>query len=343
MKKTLLFAFFIATLSVFAQAPQKMSYQAIIRNASNTLLKTQQVGMQISILKGSITGTAIYVETQTVTTNDNGLVGIEIGTGTATTGTFSTIDWANGPFFIKTETDPNGGTSYSISGTSQLMSVPYALYAATSGSSTPGPKGDKGETGAQGTQGAKGDPGTNGTDGAKGDKGDKGDTGAQGTQGVKGDPGTNGTDGAKGDKGDKGDTGAQGAKGDSGVVSTILTSQSIHSSHFDPTAYSIGGNQGATATELRGSMIITRDGTLSRLYVLPSGVSNANSNVEITLRVNGVDTTLKVTALANSSAVISDLTHSVNVFAGDRITIKFFQTVAGGLSGANYTASVEFK
>ena len=313
MKKTLLFAFFIATLSVFAQAPQKMSYQAIIRNASNTLLKTQQVGMQISILKGSITGTAIYVETQTVTTNDNGLVGIEIGTGTATTGTFSTIDWANGPFFIKTETDPNGGTSYSISGTSQLMSVPYALYAATSGSSTPGPKGDKGETGAQGTQGAKGDPGTNGTDGAKGDKGDKGDTGAQG------------------------------AKGDSGVVSTILTSQSIHSSHFDPTAYSIGGNQGATATELRGSMIITRDGTLSRLYVLPSGVSNANSNVEITLRVNGVDTTLKVTALANSSAVISDLTHSVNVFAGDRITIKFFQTVAGGLSGANYTASVEFK
>ena len=384
MKRILLLTFFISTLKIFAQAPQKMSYQAIIRNTSNTLLKDQQVGMQISILKGSINGTAIYVETQTANTNENGLVGIEIGTGTATTGTFSTIDWANGPFYIKTETDPSGGTSYSISGTSQLMSVPYALYAATSGSSTPGPKGDagtngtdgakgdkgdkgdtgatgtqgpkgdagtngtdgakgdkgdKGDTGATGTQGPKGDAGTNGTDGAKGDKGDKGDTGATGTQGPKGDAGTNGTDGAKGDKGDKGDTGATGAQGTSGISGEILTSSDPYL-HISTLTYSIAGK--SSPDELRGSMILPRGGTISKLYVLPNKASNAGSNVVVTVRVNGVDTAIKVTFLAGSSAVASDLTNSVVVFAGDRVTFKFQET-NGVNSGVNYTASVEFK
>ena len=113
-----------------AQAPEKMSYQAIIRDASNKLATNQSIGMQISILQGTATGTAVYVETQTVTTNTNGLVTIEIGTGT-TTDDFTTIDWANGTYFIKTETDPTGGTSYTITGTSQLLSVPFALHAKT--------------------------------------------------------------------------------------------------------------------------------------------------------------------------------------------------------------------
>jgi uncharacterized protein (TIGR02145 family) len=87
--------------------------------------------MQISLLQGTASGTAVYVETQTATTNANGLVSIEIGTGTATTGTFSEIDWATGPYFIKTEIDPAGGGNYTITGTQQVMSVPYALYAKT--------------------------------------------------------------------------------------------------------------------------------------------------------------------------------------------------------------------
>jgi hypothetical protein len=90
--------------------------------------------MQISILQGSSTGTVVYTETQTPTTNANGLVSIEIGGGAG----FSTIDWANGPYFIKTETDPTGGTTYSITGTSQLLSVPYALHAKTAESITGG-------------------------------------------------------------------------------------------------------------------------------------------------------------------------------------------------------------
>ncbi len=114
-----------------AQAPQSMSYQSVIRSSSNALVAATPVGMQISLLQGTASGTAVYVETQTATTNANGLVSIEIGTGTATTGTFSEIDWATGPYFIKTEIDPAGGTSYAITGTQQVMSVPYALYAKT--------------------------------------------------------------------------------------------------------------------------------------------------------------------------------------------------------------------
>ena len=103
------------TQSVTAQAPQQMSFQAVVRDASNALLPSTAVGMQVSILQGSATGTAVYVETQNPTTNANGLVSIQIGAGTVVSGTFNTIDWSAGPYFIKTETDPTGGTAYTIS------------------------------------------------------------------------------------------------------------------------------------------------------------------------------------------------------------------------------------
>jgi hypothetical protein len=110
------------------QPPQKMSYQAVIRNSSNALIISKTVGMRISILKGSSSGTAVYVETQSPTTNINGLASLEIGAGTVVSGNFSTIDWAAGPYFVKTETDPAGGKNYTIVGTSELLSVPYALF-----------------------------------------------------------------------------------------------------------------------------------------------------------------------------------------------------------------------
>lgn len=117
------------TATIWAQSPEKMSYQAVIRNAANALVTNQGIGMRVSILQGSANGPALYVETQTPNTNTNGLASIEIGTGTSVLGSFSSIDWANGPYFIKTETDPAGGTNYTITGTSQLLSVPFALYA----------------------------------------------------------------------------------------------------------------------------------------------------------------------------------------------------------------------
>ncbi len=129
LKKVFLLFSFIFALTANAQAPEKMSYQAVIRNTANALVTNQAVGMRISILQVSASGMGAYVETQTPTTNANGLVSLEIGSGTVVAGTFANINWANGPYFIKTETDPTGGTSYTITGTSQLLSSPYALYA----------------------------------------------------------------------------------------------------------------------------------------------------------------------------------------------------------------------
>ena len=136
---------FIGTLFVIAlsltqkahgQAPQKMSYQSVLRNSNNALIANTAVSTIISILQGSTEGTVVYAETQSATTNANGLLSLQIGAGAVITGTFSGIDWANGPYFIKTETDPAGGSNYTITGTQQMMSVPYALYAAKSGDAT---------------------------------------------------------------------------------------------------------------------------------------------------------------------------------------------------------------
>ncbi|PQB07850.1 hypothetical protein BST83_12320 [Polaribacter filamentus] len=136
MKKLyIILAALLVTASTFAQAPEKMSYQAVVRDSGDALVTSQPVGMQISILQNTPVGTAVYVETQTPTTNVNGLVTLEIGTGTVVSGDFTTIDWSADSYFIKTETDPAGGTNYTIIGTSQLMSVPFALYAKTSESS----------------------------------------------------------------------------------------------------------------------------------------------------------------------------------------------------------------
>ena len=127
----IIFAVLLLTASVFAQSPQKMSYQAVIRNSSDALVCSINIGMQISILQGSANGTAVYVERHFSSTNANGLVSIEIGAGTVVSGNFANIDWTAGSYFIKTETDLNGGANYTITGTSQLLSVPYALNAKT--------------------------------------------------------------------------------------------------------------------------------------------------------------------------------------------------------------------
>ncbi len=135
---TTLILLVLVCVSAWAQAPQKMGYQAVVRNANNSLVTNQNISARISILQGSATGSAVYVETQTVTTNINGLMTLSIGEGTAVSGTFSGIDWANGPYFLKSEIDPDGGVSYSIESVQQLLSVPYALYAKEAGNSFSG-------------------------------------------------------------------------------------------------------------------------------------------------------------------------------------------------------------
>ncbi len=138
MKKLLSFFILIFMgMLLFAQAPQKFTYQAVVRNESNTLVRGT-VGVRITILQGGANGTMVYQETHTANTNANGLMTLQIGGGTILNGDFAAIDWASGPYFLKTETDPNGGTNYTVQGTQQMLSVPYALYAGNAANSFSG-------------------------------------------------------------------------------------------------------------------------------------------------------------------------------------------------------------
>jgi ABC-type transporter Mla subunit MlaD len=120
------------SLATFAQSSQKMSYQAVIRNANNQLVDNKQIGLKLSILRGSASGTVVYTETQTPTTNANGLMSVQFGGGAG----YSSINWAADTYFVKTEVDPAGGTNYTITGASQFLSVPFALYAVSAGNSS---------------------------------------------------------------------------------------------------------------------------------------------------------------------------------------------------------------
>ena len=201
---------------LFAQAPQKMSYQSVVRNSAGELVANTAVGIKISILQGSASGTVAFAETHDSTSNANGLVSLEIGEGTTVTGTFASINWANGPYFIKTEIDPDGGSDYNISGTTELMSVPYALYAANSPAGATGPQGPQGIAGPAGADGATGPAGPMGPIGLTGATGADGATGPAGPVGPAGAAGATGATGPAGPVGPMGLTGATGATGPQG-------------------------------------------------------------------------------------------------------------------------------
>ena len=183
--RTLLLSALCATLSfmnVAAQAPQRFSYQAVVRDAAGDLLVLAPVGMRVAILQGSANGPAVYVETHGAVSNANGLVTVAVGGGAPVGGSLSAIDWAAGPYFLRTETDPTGGSAYSIAGTTQLLSVPYALFAEQSATPGPaGPQGPAGPTGPAGPQGAQGVAGATGPAGPAGPAGPQGPAGTSGT------------------------------------------------------------------------------------------------------------------------------------------------------------------
>ncbi len=143
MKKSTLIAFTIfasvwatssnAQQSQQTSAPHAFKYQAVARDASGNPLTNQNVSFRISILQGSATGAAVYQETQTTTTNQFGLSNLEIGMGNVVSGSFDSIQWGNGTYFVKIEMDASGGTNYALMGTSQMLSVPYSLYAENAG------------------------------------------------------------------------------------------------------------------------------------------------------------------------------------------------------------------
>jgi hypothetical protein len=206
----------MVSITVFSQTPQKFSYQTVIRNGSNQLIANQQVGIKISVLQGSETGIVVYSERHTPNTNSNGLATLSIGSGSVLNGNFQNINWASGSYFIQTETDPNGGSNYTITSTQQLLSVPYALYAETSGSSTPGPQGEQGPIGQTGPQGLTGATGPAGSTGQQGPQGLTGATGPQGPIGLTGPAGSTGPQGLTGQTGLAGAQGPQGNIGPPG-------------------------------------------------------------------------------------------------------------------------------
>ncbi len=121
---------FVIKTPVIGQAPESFNYQAVVRNNSGELIANQFVGIQIGIIQGSSLGSSVYSETHTVTSNTYGLVNLKIGTGLSSDN-FSTIDWSSGPYFIQVKLDISGGTNYQLVGTSQVLSVPFALHSKT--------------------------------------------------------------------------------------------------------------------------------------------------------------------------------------------------------------------
>jgi hypothetical protein len=179
-KISLIISFLAISFSSLAQAPEGINYQATVRNSSGALMTSQSVAVIFSIRQTSAIGTIIYQETHSVTTNNYGGFTAIIGGGAATSGTFNSINWSSNSYYLNVTVNGND------LGTTQLISVPYALYAKTSGSSTPGPAGATGAQGATGLQGPIGNTGptgTNGTNGAMGPQGSVGNIGATGPQG----------------------------------------------------------------------------------------------------------------------------------------------------------------
>ncbi|GAB1858081.1 hypothetical protein MHTCC0001_29180 [Flavobacteriaceae bacterium MHTCC 0001] len=123
--------FFLCYTSLFSQAPEEISYQAVIRNNDNTLASDTPVTLKIRIYQNSVSGEPTYEEDHSPRTNANGLVSIKIGDGVVVRGDFSAINWADGPYFVETLVDVNGGSSFNLVGSSELLSVPYALHAKT--------------------------------------------------------------------------------------------------------------------------------------------------------------------------------------------------------------------
>ena len=151
----LIIALFLTQLAI-SQVPQKISFQAVVRKADQSLVKSTQVGVQTSILQGNPFGNMVFSEVYfpNPTTNANGLLTLSIGSGAPLLGPFlSEIDWSAGPYFVMLEIDPNGGTDFTITVTSELLSVPYALYAANGAPGPQGPAGPQGDPGPQGPQG----------------------------------------------------------------------------------------------------------------------------------------------------------------------------------------------
>jgi len=215
-----------------AQVPQGINYQAVIRNLSGTTVNNTTIGLKLVVLQGSASGTDIYTETFSPLTSNIGLVNVVLGEGTPLNGTFSSINWANGPYFLEVAVDINGGTNYTSMGVQQMMSVPYALYAENSGNSIPGPQGVAGPQGPAGIGIVSTINNNNGTytfnysDGSSFTTANL--TGPAGPTGATGPQGATGSQGLQGPAGPTGSTGPAGV----GIIATINNNNGTYTFNY---------------------------------------------------------------------------------------------------------------
>lgn len=265
---TLTLIFTLAAVLAYAQAPQGIKYQAVARDAAGAVIGNTNVSVRFSVRSGSVSGPVVYQETHSPTTNQFGLFTVSLGMGTPVSGTFNTISWSSGDMFLETELDPAGGNNYTSMGTSQMLSVPYALYAETSGSSIAGPAGPTGPAGAMGATGPTGDPGPVGATGATGNTGPAGSvgpTGPTGPQGLTGNTGATGPQGA---------TGPTGPAGSVVKIFQVSSNSSISWLIDNSSDYVSGSNSNPTLVLQRGMTYqfnITVNGHPFRIASSPSG------------------------------------------------------------------------
>jgi hypothetical protein len=254
MKNVIFAVLVLFSTQLLSQSPEGISYQATVRNSSGALMTSQSVAVIFAIRQTSAIGTIIYQETHSVITNNYGGFTAIIGGGAANSGTFSSINWSSNSYYLNVTVNGND------LGTTQLISVPYALYAKTSGSSTPGPTGATGPQGATGSAGTQGTAGTNGTNGSQGLTGAKGDTGVVGAQGPIG---LTGPQGLTGNAGLTGATGLQGATGPQGPVASDdqdLDSVTLNGNLL--TIYISNGNSASVTLDSTSGLFENQNGTI---------------------------------------------------------------------------------
>lgn len=240
MKKIILSFSIICLFTISILAQDAIRYQGVAFDSNGQAIIDAEISILLTVLQGSVNGSASYIESHRLTTEDNGAFALEIGRGTEVTGSFDDIDWLDAVHFLNVAVDPNGGTDYLDAGTTEFVSVPYTFHANVAMHGQRGPQGFSGPTGPQGFIGRQGEPGDDfpntgpvgdtgpegpsgpqGVDGPRGETGPPGDPngpkGLQGIQGPQGDPGMNGgAEGPQGDVGPQGQAGAQGQQGPQG-------------------------------------------------------------------------------------------------------------------------------
>lgn len=287
----LFFVFFLHENSI-AQSPQFFKYQAVLRDVSGQVVANSSVGILINIFQDSCNGNDVYRESFIVSTNDYGLINLEIGSGIQlSVSSFSAINWSLGPYFIETSVDINGtGSNHLFMNCNQLLSVPYAIYAETAGNNTAGPTGPQGTTGIQGLigpTGSVGSQGTTGIQGVTGPHGLTGDTGPQGLQGVTGAKGETGPQGIQGPTGLQGPIGVDHDWYESGTTnspplntSDIYTDGKVGIGTSSPTA-KLDINQGALKITNQSDSAILIDLNSERNWQFRQLGTGASTSLEL--------------------------------------------------------------